>query len=184
MSLKYNLSHLEDYIIWRSACDWRDFEHLILEGSAEFNAESLKITGVAAIFSNDYTTSEEFPTGRRYGKQPDDRQVNVRSYVFDRAADQTEFKDDLEKLKVSEVARTLCGAPSSPGELLNIIDNDNGLSLRDELIIEDFPKGYLLFSQNVTSGEKVVILYHHAFIRSWFFWRHFAAGNLLPTAHF
>ena len=181
MSLKYNMHHLRDYVAWRSFCGWQDFAHLQLVGDVELHSESLKIDGVAAIFSNDYVKSGEYPGGWRYGKQPDERQSNVRSYLLDPTADRAEFEDDRDKLKANEVASVLCGSAASHKEWCEIVGHDKGLSLRDELTIEDFPKGYLLFGRSIASGEKVVILYHHVFIRPWFFWQHFVEGNLLPT---
>ncbi len=183
MSLINKLNHLWDYVAWRIFCGWTDFDHVLLDGEVELNAESLEIVGIAAIFSNDYVRNEEYPIRWRYGGQPASRPVNVRTYLFDPTADQGMFEAYRDKLKGREASRTLFGAPptSSDAEWRRAIDGDIGLSLRDETVIEDFPKGFLLFGRNVATGEMVSILFHHIHIKPWLFWQHFLEGDMLPT---
>lgn len=181
MSLINTLNHLWDYVAWRIFCGWTDFDHVLLDGEAQLSAASLEIVGIAAIFSNDYVRSEEYPARWRYGGQSTSRQVNVRTYLFDPIADQGMFEAYRDKLKGQESTRTLLGGPLTSTEWHRAIDGDIGLSLRDETVIEDFPKGFLLFGRNITTGELVTILFHHIHIKPWLFWQHFLEGDMLPT---
>lgn len=187
MSLILRPDYLRNYVHWRAFGKdrnmHRNFQRVHIDGLANVKVTLLDIIGIVAIFPNDYVTDENYPSARRHERQPAERRTNVRTYLFDDTADRGMFEAYRDKLKGQESIRTQFGSASTSDGWRRAITHDIGLSLRDEITSEDFPKGFILIGRSRATDEMVAVLYHHIHIRPWLFWQHFLAGEILPTVH-